>query len=181
MKNHRSLLLIVVLSALGVGGLVLRARAQAIPPELAQGYLPELALTSRQLLLLAEATPAEKFGWRPAPGVRSIGEVYMHLALGNHFLLDRAGVKTGFDMAKLGKDPEKSITDKAEVIRLLRTSLETVASAYKTADRQQKVQIFNRDAVADGVFLRILLHNNEHMGQSIAYARMNGVTPPWSQ
>ena len=181
MKTHRSLLLLVIIAALGVGGLVLRARAQTVPPELAQGYLPELTLASRQLVQLAEAVPAEKFGWRPAPGVRSVSEVYIHLALGNYFLLDRAGVKTGFDLAKLGTDPEKSITDKAEVIRLLRTSLDAVASAYKTADRQKKVQIFNRDAVADGVFLRILLHNNEHMGQSIAYARMNGVVPPWSQ
>ena len=105
----------------------------------------------------------------------------MHLALGNYFLLERAGVKTGFDMAKLGKDPEKTITQKAEVIRMLRGSLDEVAKAYTTADRQKKVQIFKRDAVADGVFLRILLHNNEHMGQSIAYARMNGVAPPWSQ
>jgi hypothetical protein len=83
-------------------------------------------------------------------------------------------------MSKLGKDPEKSVTAKADVIRLLRGSLEAVAAAYKTADRQKKVQIFKREAIADGVFLRILLHNNEHMGQSIAYARMNGVVPPWS-
>jgi uncharacterized damage-inducible protein DinB len=181
MKNQRSLLLFVIVVALGAGGLVLRARAQGAPPELAQGYLPELALTSRQLLQLAEAVPAEKFGWRPAPGVRSISEVYMHLAVGNLYLLERAGVKAPLDLTKLPQDREKSITGKAEVIKLLRTSLDAVASAYKTADRQKKVQIFNRDAVADGVFLRILLHNNEHMGQSIAYARMNGVTPPWSQ
>ena len=60
-------------------------------------------MTSRQLLQLAEATPAEKFGWRPAAGVRSISEVYMHLALGNYYLLERAGAKTGVDLAKLGK------------------------------------------------------------------------------
>ena len=178
MINRRSVLACLVI-ALAAGGLVQRMRAQA--PELAQGYAPELALTSRQLLQLAEATPAEKFGWRPAAGVRSISEVYMHLALGNYYLLERAGAKTGVDLAKLGKDPEKSITQKAEVIRLLRESLDAVASGYKTADRQKQVQIFNRGAVADGVFLRILLHNNEHMGQSIAYARMNGIAPPWSQ
>jgi uncharacterized damage-inducible protein DinB len=176
--NRRSVLACLVIT-LAAGGLVQRMRAQA--PELAQGYAPELALASRQLLQLAEATPAEKFGWRPAAGVRSISEVYVHLALGNYFLLDQAGVKTGFDRAKLGKDPEKAITQKAEVIRLLRESLDAVASGYKTADRQKQVQIFNRGAVADGVFLRILLHNNEHMGQSIAYARMNGIAPPWSQ
>jgi hypothetical protein len=177
--TRRSALLLSLLVCLVSGALVQRARAQA--PELGQGYAPELALTSRQLLQLAEATPAAKFGWRPAAGVRSISEVYMHLTLGNYFLLGQAGVKTGFDMASLGKDPEKAVTEKAEVIRLLRGSLDAVASAYKSADRQKPVKFFNRDAVADGVFLRILLHNNEHMGQSIAYARMNGVTPPWSQ
>jgi uncharacterized damage-inducible protein DinB len=176
---RRFALLLTLLVCLVAGALVQRTRAQA--PELGQGYAPELTLTSRQLLQLAEATPAGKFGWRPAAGVRSISEVYMHITLGNYWLLGHAGVKTGFDMAKLGKEPEKAVTEKAEVIRMLRESLDAVANAYKSADRQKPVKFFNNDAVADGVFLRILLHDNEHMGQSIAYARMNGVTPPWSQ
>jgi uncharacterized damage-inducible protein DinB len=157
------------------------ATAQTAPPELAQGWLPEFTLTTRQLLALAEATPADKFAWRPAPGVRSIGEVYVHLAVGNYFLLDRAGVKPPIDLATIPKDPEKTIIAKADVIKWLRESLDAVSKGYQSADRQKKVQIFGRDAVADGVFLRILVHNNEHMGQSIAYARMNGIAPPWSQ
>jgi uncharacterized damage-inducible protein DinB len=166
--------------ALLIAAAVGHARAQQVPKELGQGWAPEFALTSRQLLQLAEATPAEKFSWRPAPGVRSISEVYMHLALGNFFLLQQAGV-TPADVPKWPKDPEKTITAKTEVIAMLRKSLDAVADAYKTADRKKAVRFFNQDAVADGVFLRILLHNNEHMGQSIAYARMNGVVPPWSQ
>ena len=154
--------------------------AQTIPPELGQGWLPEFTLTSRQLLQLAEATPAEKFAWRPAPGVRSISEVYMHIAAGNLFLLEQAGVKAP-DLPKLPKDPEKTVTAKADVIQWLRTSQDAVKSAYQTADRQKHVQFFGKDALADGVFLRILVHNNEHMGQSIAYARMNGIVPPWSR
>jgi len=142
--------------------------------------VPEFTLATRQLLQLAEATPAEKFGWRPAPGVRSISEVYVHLAVGNYLLLERAGVKSGFDMTTLPKDPEKSITSKGDVIQLLRSSLETVSKGYETADRQKKVQLFGKEATAEGVFLRILVHNNEHMGQAIAYARVNGVAPPWS-
>jgi uncharacterized damage-inducible protein DinB len=149
-------------------------------PELGQGWLPELDLTTRQLLQLAEATPAEKFAWRPAPGVRSIGEVYMHLAIGNFWLLEQAGVKVD-EMAKLPKDPEKTVTAKDDVIRWLRSSLETVRKGYEAADRQKKVKFFGKEATADGVFLRILAHNNEHMGQAIAYARMNGIAPPWSQ
>jgi hypothetical protein len=154
---------------------------QTVPPELGQGWLPEFTLTSRNLLQLAEATPAEKFAWRPAPGVRSISEVYMHLALGNHYLLEQAGVKSTLDRSKLPKAPEKSITAKADVITMLRDSLDAVSKGYQAADRQQKVKLFQKETTAEGVFLRILLHNNEHLGQSIAYARMNGITPPWSQ
>jgi uncharacterized damage-inducible protein DinB len=155
--------------------------AQTAPPELGQGWLPEFTLTSRNLLQLAEAIPAEKFGWRPGPGVRSISEVYMHLALGNFYLLGQAGVKPAFDRSKLPKDPEKSISSKADVIRWLRESLDAVSEGFQSTDRQQKVKLFGKETTAEGVFLRILLHNNEHMGQSIAYARMNGITPPWSQ
>jgi uncharacterized damage-inducible protein DinB len=179
MKPSRRTLLFVVGAAYGLALLLQSVTAQTIPPELGQGWLPEFTLTSRQLLQLAEATPADKFSWRPAPGVRSISEVYMHLAAGNYVLLQRAGVALPSDV-KLPKDPEKSVTSKAEVIKWLSGSLEAVSKGYQSADRQKKVQFFGKDAIADNVFLRILLHNNEHMGQSIAYARMNGVVPPWS-
>lgn len=155
--------------------------AQSVPPELGQGWLPEFTLTSRNLLALAEATPVDKFSWRPAPGVRSISEVYIHLALGNHYLLAQTGVPSALDRSKLPKDPEKAITAKADVIRMLRESLDAVKKAYEAGNRDRKTKLFGKETTADGVFLRILIHNNEHMGQSIAYARMNGITPPWSQ
>jgi uncharacterized damage-inducible protein DinB len=178
--NKRATLLIVFAVAWGLGIVWQALAAQTVPPELGQGWLPEFTLTSRQLLQLAEATPAEKFSWRPGPGVRSISEVYMHLAAGNFWLLDQAGVKSP-ELAKLPKDPEKAVTAKADVIQWLRSSQDAVKTAYQSADRQKHVQFFGKDTLADGVFLRLLLHNNEHMGQSIAYARMNGIVPPWSQ
>ena len=90
--NKRVYLLGAVIAV--VCGLMLlpqRGAAQAIPPELGQGWLPEFTLTSRQLLQLADATPGEKFAWRPGPGVRSVSEVYMHIAAGNYWLLQQAG------------------------------------------------------------------------------------------
>jgi uncharacterized damage-inducible protein DinB len=178
--KRRASLLVVFVMAWGVALVWHTVAAQTIPPELGQGWLPEFTLTSRQLLQLADATPAEKFAWRPGSGVRSISEVYMHIAAGNLWLLEQAGVKSP-ELAKLPKDPEKTITAKADVIHWLRTSQDAVKREYQTADRQKHVQFFGKDAVADGVFLRLLVHNNEHMGQSIAYARMNGIVPPWSQ
>jgi uncharacterized damage-inducible protein DinB len=173
--NKRALLAAIIAVAWG-----LSIAGQTVPPELGQGWLPEFTLTSRQLIQLAEATPADKFGWRPGAGVRSISEVYMHVAAGNFWLLEQAGAKTP-EGAKLPVDPEKAVTAKADVIEWLRRSQDAVKRAYQTSDRQKHVQFFGKDTTADGVFLRILVHNNEHMGQSIAYARMNGIVPPWSK
>jgi hypothetical protein len=66
----------------------------------------------------------------------------------------------------------------------LKRSLEIVRVAHlaeKPDDLQRKVRIFDRDATVDGVYLRIIVHDNEHMGQLMAYARMTGVAPPWSK
>ena len=63
-------------------------------------------------------------------------------------------------------------------------SMEAVRAAHapeKPADLQRKVHIADRDARVDGMYLRIIVHANEHMGQLVAYARMAGVVPPWSQ
>jgi len=145
-----------------------------------QGYDGEWRHVSRQLIALAEATPEEKFAWRPAPGVRSTSEVYMHIVIANFGLLAVTGPKTPAD---LKEELEKSVTSKAEVINWLKRSLDAVKQAHlaETAkDLGRKVRVNNRDATVDGMYLRIIVHANEHMGQLIAYARMSGVKPPWS-
>ena len=154
--------------------------AQA-PEGLWQGYDGEWKHVSQQLIALAEATPPEKFAWRPAPGVRSTSEVYMHIALANFYLLSVTGPKMPAD---LKEDAEKTITSKAEVIDWLKRSLDAVKVAHlavKPADLARKVHIEDRDATVDGMYLRIIVHANEHMGQLVAYARMTGVVPPWSK
>jgi len=155
--------------------------AQAPPEGIWQGYDGEWKHVSKQLLDLAEATPQDKFAWRPAPGVRSTSEVYMHLVLANFYLLSVTGPKMP---AELKTEMEKSVTAKAEVINWLKRSLEAVKEAHATVtpkDLDRKVHIVDRDATVDGMYLRIIVHANEHMGQLIAYARMTGVTPPWSK
>jgi uncharacterized damage-inducible protein DinB len=145
-----------------------------------EGYDGEWAHVSRQLLALAEATPAAKYGWRPAPGVRSFGEVCMHIAIANFVLLSVTGVKE----PEVSNKMEKTVTQKAEVIDWLRRSLEAVKTAraqLKPGDLERKVSIDNKTVTVDGMYLRIIVHDNEHMGQLVAYARMNGITPPWSK
>jgi uncharacterized damage-inducible protein DinB len=155
--------------------------AQAPPEGIWQGYDGEWGHVSQQLIALAEATPAEKFAWRPAAGVRSTSEVYMHIALANFYLLSVTGPKMP---ANLKEDSEKTVTSKAEVIDWLKRSLAAVKEAHlavKPNDLGRKVHIADRDATVDGMYLRIIVHANEHMGQLIAYARMTGVVPPWSK
>jgi uncharacterized damage-inducible protein DinB len=168
---------IIVLLLLAARPLV----AQKLPEGIWQGYDGEWKHVSSQLIALAEATPEEKFAWRPAPGVRSTSEVYMHIAIANFGLLSFTGPKMPAD---LKDDMEKTVTSKAEVIRWLKRSLEAVKQAHlaETPQRlQSKVHIYDRDATVDGMYLRIIVHDNEHMGQLIAYARMTGVVPPWSE
>lgn len=156
--------------------------AQSDPYEgLWQGYDGEWGHVSRQLVALAEAIPAEKYSWRPAAGVRSTSEVFMHIAIANFELLSATGPKMPAD---LKGDMEKAVTAKPEVIEWLKRSLDAVQTAHRgvtAADLQRKVSVNRRSATVDGMYLRIIVHANEHMGQLVAYARMNGITPPWSK
>src|SRR5258708_4749984 len=145
-----------------------------------QGYDGEWRHVSQQLIALAEATPAEKFAWRPAPGVRSTSEVYMHIVMANFYLLSVTGPKMPSD---LKEDAEKAVTSKGDVVNWLKRSLEAVKQAHLSVsakDLPRKVKVEGRDATVDGMYLRIIVHANEHMGQLVAYARMTGVVPPWS-
>ena len=104
----------------------------------------------------------------------------MHVAVGNYRLLKQAGAETPVD-PKMGLEPEKAVTDKAGVIAYLKDSFDAVRKGHSSADLQKKVNPFGlMETSAENVFLRLLVHNHEHMGQAIAYARMSGIVPPWS-
>ena len=146
-----------------------------------QGYDGEWRHTSQQLIALAEATPADKFAWRPAPGVRSTSEVYMHIVDANFYLLSATGPKMPAD---LKDDAEKTVTQKADVIAWLKRSLDAVKQAHLAETPKHlalKVKFEDHNSTVDNMYLRIIIHANEHMGQLVAYARMTGVVPPWSK
>ncbi len=151
-----------------------------LPVGLFEGYDGEWRHVSEQLIALAEATPQEKFTWRPGQGVRSTSEVYMHIAYANFLLLSQTGPKMPEDFKR---EMLTTVTSKPEVISWLKRSFEVVKTAHQAEtpkDFERKVNVFGRDATVEGVFLRIIVHDNEHMGQLIAYARMTGVKPPWA-
>jgi uncharacterized damage-inducible protein DinB len=154
---------------------------QKLPEGIAEGYDGEWLHASQQLIELAEATPADKFSWRPAAGVRSSSEVYMHIAMANFYFLSVIGQKLPPDFKE---GMSTTVTAKPEVIGWLKRSLEAVKQAHKgetPQDLQRKVHFVDRDTTVDAVYLRAIVHTNEHMGQLVAYARMTGVVPPWSK
>jgi hypothetical protein len=153
-------LLLLLLGALG-------CYAQVDPLDgIWQGYNGEWRHVSNQLVALAEAIPAGKYTWRPAPGVRSTSEVLMHIAISNFVLLNATGPKAPADLTS--GDIEKTVIAKPKVIDRLKRSLDAVKTAranLKPADLPRKVEIEGRDATVDGMYLRIIVHANEHMGQ----------------
>ena len=105
----------------------------------------------------------------------------MHIVIANFWLLSQTGPKMPSD---LNDSMEKSVTSKPEVIQWLKRSLDAVKQAHLAEtpkDLARKVHIADRDATVDGIYLRIIIHANEHMGQLVAYARMTAVVPPWSK
>ena len=147
-----------------------------------EGYDGEWDHVSRQLIQLAQAIPADKYSWRPAPGVRSISEVLVHITQANFYLLSVTGPKMPADMEH--EDLERTLTAKPMIVADLKRSLGAVRAArlnLKPGDLERKVQIQGKTVTVDGMYLRIIVHDNEHMGQLIAYARMNGIVPPWSR
>jgi uncharacterized damage-inducible protein DinB len=85
------------------------AAAQDSMTDAGAGWAAEFKMAGRQIVTLAEAIPADKYGWRPGPGVRSVSEVLMHTASANYFFLRSMGVTAGED---LPKDPGKKERDR---------------------------------------------------------------------
>jgi uncharacterized damage-inducible protein DinB len=130
---------------------------------------------------LAAAVPAEKYGWRPAEGVRSIGEVFLHIANANYNIPNLMGtpLPAGFDP----KTFEKSTTDKAQIIDALNKSFASAHNAIEAmsnADFNKPLPKLGPDANYGDVIYILVTHAHEHLGQSIAYARVNGIVPPWT-
>jgi uncharacterized damage-inducible protein DinB len=136
-----------------------------------------------KLVALAEAIPAEKYAWRPGEGVRSAGEVFNHVSGANYFLPTFWGAKVPD-----GVDPrtfEKELSgDKAKTVDTLKKSFDNLKQAIQAvpeSDLSRKIKLFGQDATVRDAMMVLASHAHEHLGQSIAYARSNGVVPPWSR
>lgn len=145
-------------------------------------FLEEIAYYEQRYIRLAEAVPAEKYTWKPAEGVRSIGEVYTHIVAANYGVARSLGTQppAGLDFKSIAA----MSTDKAKTLQALKDSFAHFRQAIQTlsdADADKPQKMFGRQTTLRGSFIIITGHFGEHLGQSIAYARMNGVVPPWTE
>jgi hypothetical protein len=143
--------------------------------------LLDLQDMQKKFTSLAEAFPADKMNWRPGTGVRSVAEIFMHTAGANYGIPNMMGVKTpaGFN----GKDFEKTTTDKAKVVQELNKSFESAIAAVQgmtNADFAKADKKLGPDANDGDVVYILVVHGHDMLGQAIAYARVNGIVPPWT-
>jgi uncharacterized damage-inducible protein DinB len=144
--------------------------------------LAEVTIQDDKFTRLAEAIPPEKYTWRPAPDVRSFAEVFLHVGAANYSLYKLVGTPppTGLDLKGL----EKSTTDKAKIIATLKDSFahaKKAITAMSDADLEKSMDWFGGKNTQRGILLFIVRHTAEHLGQSIAYARVVGIVPPWTE
>ena len=144
--------------------------------------LAEVMIQEDKFLRLAEAIPADKYSWRPAPDVRSVAEVFLHVSAANFNLYKLVGTPppAGLEIKEL----EKSTTDKAKVIATMRDSFSHARKAITSmsdADLDKPLDWFGGKNTERGILLFVTRHAAEHLGQSIAYARFMGIVPPWTE
>jgi uncharacterized damage-inducible protein DinB len=181
MPIHRRTLAAVALALLCVAGTASADRDEGAMPGVKGEMMMWIKDAEDKLLQLAEATPEAKYAWRPAKEVRSTGEVFLHVAGANFGVPSFIGVKPpeGFDFETF----EKSVSKKADVMKALKDSfahMEQAFSSMSDADMEKPAEFFGMKTTARGAYMLLLSHAHEHLGQSIAYARSNGIVPPWT-
>ena len=187
--RHFSRTLVLPLALAFIGGV------SAVPaPLAAQGLMAEMhsdvGEVQKKLIDLANAIPESAYGWRPGPGVRTIGELFKHVSADNYLIPIMMGAPapsasgiSATDMKSVGVYESRTAT-KAQIVSELEASFAHLHGAMRlTTDTNlsEMLKFFGQDMSRQKVMLLTVTHLHEHLGQGIAYARSNNVVPPWSK
>lgn len=141
-----------------------------------------ITFAGSQTQQLAEAFPAEKYSWTPGTGVRSVSETFAHIISANYMFASKLGATVPADVKP--ESLEKDLKTKEAITAELKRSFDIMINTVKnTKDEMlaKKVEFpFPGEFTGMSAVLIEVGHTNEHLGQLIAYARMNGITPPWN-
>jgi uncharacterized damage-inducible protein DinB len=179
---HLGLVLVALFS------LALPMRAQTRPGIVGE-LLRDIGQVENKVIGLAKALPEAAWAWRPGTGVRSTQEVFMHIAADNYFMPTLLGtaapaetkITSNYDTAAAF---EKQPMNRDAVMAELQKSfafLKTSLSNTPDAKLEASANVFGSRNTTRGVWVMTATHLHEHLGQLIAYARSNNVTPPWSK
>ena len=165
----------------------LLAVKEVTPQPAAADILMPLNELQDKVMQLAQAVPEEKYEWRPSAGVRSFKEVFLHIALGNRLMMNIASGAARDTLVKQIEEnsaAEKAPATKAQILDKLRESFAALRAMIENArpgNLAREVDFFGTKTTERAVLVNIDSHIAEHVGQAIAYARMNGIVPPWSK
>ncbi|HUO24057.1 MAG TPA: DinB family protein [Candidatus Aquilonibacter sp.] len=143
--------------------------------------LLDLENVQKKFVDLANALPDDKLTWRPSPDSRSFAEVFLHVAGERYGILSLMGAAkpAGFN----GKTFEKSSTDRTQIVAELNKSWEftrKTINGMSNADFARLLPKLGPQANEGDVVYILVADAHEHLGQAIAYARENGIVPPWT-
>ena len=181
MRNPRAVLMITAFAALATAA-ASNLSAQSTPPNFLVEFEEQFNASAEKLVALSKVMPESAYEWTPMEGVASVARVYMHIARYNYAYPERMDVDSPMG-ASIYDTWEEGVTDKAEVVGILETSMEHVrgvAGKMGAMGMEGETELYGRDVGEWAVLFQLITHMNEHLGQSIAYARMNHVVPPWS-
>lgn len=189
MRSKMTFVVCTLFAASVTAPLALTAQSAPTAPVVVD-LMKDIDQVQQKFVALAKATPPEKLSWRPAAGVRSVGEVLLHVASDNYLLPFGFGVAIpastnikGDDFKTLTAFETRALT-RDQIVAELETSFAHLKGAMTktTADDLMKpVSMFGMKSNAQSMWILTATHLHEHLGQSIAYARMNGIVPPWSK
>jgi uncharacterized damage-inducible protein DinB len=188
-RHSRRLLVVAALALLSSAK---SAHAQYSPDratalEVRKEFLTDLDSLHSKFSALAEAIPADKYSWRPAPGVRSVGEVLMHVASEFYYWTPAVfGAKPSpvVEANKAGFEKFEKMASKPEVLKHLKEGFaygRAAVSGLEDSKITGTQKVFGHDRQIVEMTLDMTDDLHEHLGQLIAYARMNGIKPPWSK
>lgn len=151
-------------------------------------HVADVAELKSKFLGLAQAFPEDHYDWKPMEGTRSVRDVLVLLAAeGNVFPVNWAlpaaeGAAQGYQaesarIAALAKTKAQVIAELERAFDHLSRSLAGMSDSARAADGKT----WGRDMKVDAGITMALNDMHEHLGQLIAYARMNGIVPPWSR
>jgi uncharacterized damage-inducible protein DinB len=175
----------------GLAGAAFAQESSTPPAQSADKSAPSYDLKAQAVLdlqqlqqkytTLAQAIPQEKYSWRPAEGVRSINELFLHVAGAGFYFPTLKGTPAAPGFTP--KDFEKSTTEKAKVIEWLNKSFTYAIASVESMSNAQFAgplpKLGPQANEVDVVYLMVV-HAHEHLGQAIAYSRSVGVVPPWT-